>query len=69
MNQQESVAEKPMKVRDVAAYLGVSGGWVRNHITKKKPMIPHTRIGRVVRFYKPELEAFLAKYGVRDEAA
>lgn len=76
MDRQESLAEKPMrvtstgqflKIKDVARILGVSQGWVRGHVTKKKPTIPHMRIGGVVRFDAALLEEFLAKYGVRDE--
>ena len=73
MNEEkQTAAGQFMKVKDVANLLGVSESWVRNHVAPKKPkkpIIPHTRIGAVVRFEKAALEEFLAKYGVRDEAA
>ena len=61
--------EKWLRIKDVAELLGVSQSWVRSHVTKQRPLLPHIRINGVVRFRMSEIETFLDRYKVRDEAA
>ena len=50
--------ERPLKVTDVARLLGVSQGYVRDHISRSRPIIPHMRFGRAVRFELDEIAAY-----------
>jgi len=53
--------EVPLKVRDAAAFLGVSPQTVYLWVERKQ--IPHLRVmGRNIRFLKSELEPFRAQF-------
>ena len=53
--------EPPIRVRDAAAYLGVSAQTVYLWVERKQ--IPHFRVmGRNVRFLKSELQPFRAQF-------
>ena len=53
--------ERPITVRDAAAYLGVSPQTVYLWVERKQ--IPHLRVmGRNIRFLKSELEPFRAQF-------
>lgn len=45
---------------EVAAWLGVSPGWVRDHVAKRRPLLPHVRLSeRRVRFDRAAIEAWI----------
>jgi hypothetical protein len=44
---------------DVAKWLGVSSAWVRDHATRKSPLIPAIKIGKLLRFRKADVKDFL----------
>jgi hypothetical protein len=48
-----------MEAADVAAMLGVTAQWVRDHTTRIEPILPHVRIGRRIRFERTEIERFM----------
>ena len=55
------VNELPLRVREAAAYLGVSAQTVYLWVERKQ--IPHFRVmGRNVRFLKSELQPFRAQF-------
>jgi hypothetical protein len=45
---------------DVIEWLKVSRQWVKDHVTRHKPIIPHRRFGRKIRFLRGEVKQFLA---------
>ena len=48
---------------DVARWLGVSAGWVRDHATRKQPRIKAVKIGKLLRFKAEDVEDFIrARY-------
>jgi len=47
-----------MTVEQLADYLSVSHGTIRNWVSQK--YIPHARRGRVVRFHRQQIDAWLA---------
>jgi excisionase family DNA binding protein len=56
---------------DVAAYLGVSKAWVRDHATRRNPRIPVVRFGdkrAIMRFRLQDVERFVAEHLVSAEA-
>jgi excisionase family DNA binding protein len=54
-------AERPLKVRDAALYLGVSSQTVYLWVERKQ--IPHLRVmGRNIRFLKSDLDSFRASF-------
>lgn len=53
-----NVATPWMTISEVAEYLSVSSGTVRNWISQK--YIPHARRGRVVRFHRSEIDRWLS---------
>ena len=44
---------------EVAKWLGVSAGWVRDHATRKDPRIKVIKIGKLLRFRPKDVEDFL----------
>jgi excisionase family DNA binding protein len=44
---------------EVANWLGVSSGWVRDHATRKDPRIRVVRVGKLLRFRPEDVEAFI----------
>jgi excisionase family DNA binding protein len=44
---------------DVAKWLGVSSGWVRDHATRKEPRIRAVKVGKLLRFRPEDVEEFL----------
>jgi excisionase family DNA binding protein len=44
---------------EVAKWLGVSAGWVRDHATRKDPRIKAIKIGKLLRFRPKDVEDFL----------
>lgn len=55
------VSELPIRVREAAAYLGVSPQTVYLWVERKQ--IPHLRVmGRNIRFLKSDLEPFRAQF-------
>ncbi|MGA2877615.1 MAG: helix-turn-helix domain-containing protein [Bryobacteraceae bacterium] len=55
------LAEMPIRVRDAAAYLGVSPQTVYLWVERKR--IPHFRVmGRNIRFLKSDLQPFRAQF-------
>lgn len=47
---------------DVAKWLGVSSGWVRDHATRKEPRLPVVKVGKLLRFRPEDVERFLQVY-------
>ena len=59
-----SIAAKRINQRlldpaDVAEWLGVSAGWVRDHATRKEPRIRAIKVGKLIRFRPEDVEEFL----------
>jgi excisionase family DNA binding protein len=44
---------------EVAKWLGVSSGWVRDHATRKDPRIKAVKVGKLLRFRPEDIEAFI----------
>jgi len=44
---------------EVAQWLGVSAGWVRDHATRKEPKLPTVRLGKLMRFRAMDIEEFI----------
>ncbi|MCU1330589.1 MAG: hypothetical protein JWN34_5959 [Bryobacterales bacterium] len=44
---------------DVAKWLGVSSGWVRDHATRKEPRLRAVKVGKLLRFRAEDVEEFL----------
>ena len=51
---------------DVAKWLGVSSGWVRDHATRKEPRLKAVKVGKLLRFRPEDVEAFLRKCADQD---
>ena len=50
-----------MNARQVAAKLGVSERWVRDHTTRRSPRIRGLKMGSLMRYRLTDVEAFLAE--------
>jgi predicted DNA-binding transcriptional regulator AlpA len=56
------VSGRLLSLSDVAARLGVSRAWVRDHATRRNPRIPVVRLGgkrAVLRFRLQDIENFI----------
>jgi excisionase family DNA binding protein len=51
--------ERLLTISDVAEWLGVSKGWVYDHVTRKQPRLPCIRLGEMTRFRKADVEKFI----------
>jgi len=61
--------EKLLTPREVASWLDVSVDWVQDHATTKEPQIPSLRIGKLLRFRRKDVEAFITDRVQRRPAA
>ena len=57
-----SNAEPLLTISDVAEWLGVSKGWVYDHTTRKKPILPSIRLGEMTRFRREDIEKFIEEH-------
>ena len=53
--------DRLMNARQVAAKLGVSERWVRDHTTRRSPRIRGLKLGSLVRYRWADVETFLAE--------
>ena len=53
--------DRLMNARQVAAKLGVSERWVRDHTTRRSPRIRGLKMGSLMRYRLADVEAFLAE--------
>jgi excisionase family DNA binding protein len=56
---ESSKVEQLLGPADVAKWLGVSSGWVRDHATRKEPRIRAVKVGKLLRFRPEDVEEFL----------
>ncbi len=49
-----------LTVRDVARWLNVSQGWVRDHATgRRRPALPAVKLGKSLRFHEDQVRNWL----------
>jgi excisionase family DNA binding protein len=56
---QEPAHERLLNAREVAARLGVSERWVRDHTTRRSPQIRAVKLGTLIRYRRADLEIFM----------
>lgn len=56
-----------LTVEEVAEYLSVSPGTVRNWVSQQ--YIPHAKRGRVVRFHRDQIDAWLSRGACKGRAS
>jgi len=54
-------SDRLMNARQVAAKLGVSERWVRDHTTRRSPRIRGLKMGSLMRYRLTDVEAFIAE--------
>jgi predicted DNA-binding transcriptional regulator AlpA len=54
-------SDRLLNARQVAAKLGVSERWVRDHTTRRSPRIRGLKMGSLMRYRLADVEAFLAE--------
>ncbi len=60
--QSETVEDRLLTISDVASGLGVSRGWVYDHVTRKQPRLPCIRLGEITRFRRADVEKFIQEH-------
>jgi excisionase family DNA binding protein len=53
--------ERLLNAREVAARLGVSERWVRDHTTRRFPKIRAVKLGTLMRYRRADVEEFMEK--------
>lgn len=62
--------EHLLDTEDLMQWLGVSRGWVLDHASgRRRPQIPHVKIGRLIRFNATEIQAWLDEQKLRQRKA
>jgi excisionase family DNA binding protein len=51
--------ERLLNAREVAARLGVSERWVRDHTTRRSPKIRAVKLGTLIRYRRADVETFI----------
>ena len=51
--------ERLLNAREVAARLGVSERWVRDHTTRRSPKIRAVKLGSLIRYRRADVETFM----------
>ena len=54
-----AVQERLLNAREVAARLGVSERWVRDHTTRRSPRIRAVKLGTLIRYRRTDVEIFM----------
>lgn len=57
--QKPEVADRLYTAREVAAKLGVSERWVRDHATRRQPRLRAVKLGSLLRFQWEDVEEFI----------
>jgi excisionase family DNA binding protein len=60
--------ERLYTAQEVASRLGVSERWVRDHATRRSPRIRAVKLGPLVRFRWPDVQAFLAELAAKNDS-
>jgi excisionase family DNA binding protein len=55
--------ERLLNARQVAARLGVSERWVRDHTSRRNPKIRAVKLGPLIRYKRADVEAFMESLG------
>ena len=63
-----SVEERMYSAREVAACLGVSERWLRDHATRRYPRIRAFKLGTLVRFRWSDVQAFVAELAAKNNS-
>jgi len=58
---QGAVQERLLTAREVAARLGVSERWVRDHTTRRSPKLRGVKLGTLMRYRRADVEDFVEK--------
>jgi excisionase family DNA binding protein len=61
-----SLDERLYSAQEVASRLGVSERWLRDHATRRNPRIRAIKLGPLVRFRWPDVQAFLAELAAKN---
>ena len=63
-----SAEERMYTAREVAGRLGVSERWLRDHATRRNPRIRAFKLGPLVRFRWPDVQAFIAELAAKNDS-
>jgi excisionase family DNA binding protein len=63
-----SIEERLYTAQEVAARLGVSERWVRDHASRRRPRIRAIKLGPLVRFRWPDVQAFLSEMTAKNDS-
>ncbi len=63
-----SIDERLYSAREVAVRLGVSERWLRDHATRRQPRIRAFKLGPLVRFRWPDVQAFVAQLAAKNDS-
>jgi hypothetical protein len=63
-----SIEERMYSAREVAARLGVSERWLRDHATRRNPRIRAFKLGPLIRFRWPDVQAFVAALAAKNDS-
>lgn len=63
-----SLEERMYSAREVAACLGVSERWLRDHATRRNPRIRAFKLGPLVRFRWPDVQGFVAELATKNDS-
>lgn len=56
---EQHAAMQLLSVAQVAAILGVSAAWVRDHATRKQPHVKCVKVGKLLKFRHEDVEEFI----------
>lgn len=62
LSKHKSTQESLLKTEEVAEWLSVSPGWVRDHATRKQPRLPSLKLGKLLRFRAEDVKEFIQKW-------
>src|ERR1700674_4703988 len=59
MNDRLTLKDKLLTPQEVCQWLDVKMQWLKDHTTRYEPIVPHVRMGKMVRFRRADVAAFL----------
>jgi hypothetical protein len=61
MNDRITPKDKLLTPQEVCQWLDVTMNWLYDHTTRSQPIVPHVRMGKVIRFRRNDVAEFIER--------
>jgi hypothetical protein len=61
MNDRITPKDKLLTPQEVCQWMDVKMNWLKDHTTRSQPIVPHIRMGKVIRFRRTDIAEFIER--------